>query len=375
MNIQEITQFLRLIGAKNIQQDEARGWVRASCPLAPWLHENGVDNKPSFGIKAPENDGEAPYYHCFTCQSNGPLPRLMANLSKMSGERFAEASNFLSQFQLFSDSDDERPKRRRIVLKDRFAGVNFGEREVLINRPVPPEVLAQYPLLAEKSDLNAHADALRWLAYDRHITLPSIAEFKLRLYVNPLDETGVIFPILDKDGETVLDLWARLIGEKQFFRVTQSLSGSSVEYKAPNLLFGNHLFNPQKPVIIVEGAIDALRLRSLGFKNVLASFGALSNEQIESFYAPVVYLAFDNDAAGREFTKKAVAKLNSPSISILDWGIIGIKDAGELENMEQFRKVFDARTKILRAPKVKERKVPSEPRAKRLYLKNDGTFL
>ncbi len=329
MNIQEITHFLRLIGAENIQQDEARGWVRASCPLAPWMHESGRDRKPSFGIKVPENEDEVPYYHCFTCQSNGPLPRLIANLTQMSGDRMAEASNYLSQFQLFKSTDEDRPKRRRIILKDRFANVNFGEREILTNRPVPEEVLKDYPLLAEDCDLNAHTDALQWLKTDRNITDEAIAAFKLRLYVNPLDDVGVLFPILDKDGETVLDLWARLISEKNFFRVTQSLTGSAVEYKAPNLLFGNHLFNPEKPVLLVEGAIDALRLYSLGFKNVLAAFGSLSNEQIESLYAPVVYLGFDNDAAGHEFTKKAVAKLRVPSISILDWGVVGIKDAGE----------------------------------------------
>ncbi len=220
----------------------------------------------------------------------------------------------------------------RIKLKGCSINVKFGNRKSLNNRPMPDVLVSQYPLLAEKCDLNAHADALRWLSYDRHITAPTIAAFKLRLYVNPLDDVGVLFPILDKDGETVLDMWARLISDKNFFRVTQSLTGSAIEYKAPNLFFGNHLFNPEKPVLLVEGAIDALRLHSLGFKNVLAAFGSLSNEQIESLYAPVVYLGFDNDAAGHEFTKKAVAKLRVPSISILDWGVVGIKDAGELES-------------------------------------------
>ena len=376
MNSAEIVHFLRLIGAKNIQSDDARGWVRASCPLAPWLHESGQDRKPSFGVKVPDKEGESPYYHCFACQSNGQLPKLLSTVARLSGDRQLEASNYLSQFELFSSSDaDAAPKRRRIRLKDRFASVNFVEREVLRNPPVPSDVLAQYPLLSEKSDLTAHATALRWLAYERHISLQSIAKFKLRLFVNPLDDIGVIFPIIDKDGETVLDLWARLIDDKSFFRVTRSISGAGVDYKAPNLLFGNHLFDQTKPGVLVEGAVDALRLHTLGIKNVVASFGALSSEQLESLYAPVLYLGFDNDDAGHSFTRKAMKSLRVPSIGILDWSVAGIKDAGELTGLDQFKRVFDERRKILRAPKVKTREVDGKPRARRVFLKDDGTFL
>ena len=377
MNSSEIIEFLRLIGAENITNDEARGWVRASCPLARWKHESGQDRKPSFGIKIPEKDGEAPYFHCFTCETNGPLPKLLSILSQCSGDRLLEASNFLSQLQLFDNKENEVNSggRRRIRIKDKFASLDFGAREIKVNRPVPASVLEQYPLLAEKNEYTAHAEALRWICRERKISLATVEKYKLRLFTNSLDDVGVIFPILDKDGETVLDMWARLIHEKSFFRVTNSMSGTSVDYKAPNLLFGNHAFDPKKPGVLVEGAIDALRLHSLGVKNVLASFGSLSNEQIESLYAPVMYVGFDNDDAGRDFTKKAVKKLDVPSICILDWEVANVKDAGELETIEQFKKDFDARKKILKSSKVKNRVVTNEERPKRVFLKDDGSFL
>ena len=378
MNMQEIAEFLRILGAKNIQQDEARGWVRASCPLAPWQHEGGRDRKPSFGIKMPEQEGEAPYYHCFTCQSNGPLPKLVTSLMHLSGNRMAEASNYLSQFPLFKGGDDgeDRHGRRRIVLRDRFVDTRFTERETRRNEPVPPEVLAQFPPLYEKSDMNAHRDALLWLGKERGITVDAMRKYQVRLYVSPLDEVGVLFPIIDRDGVTVLDMWARLIDSKQFFRVTSSLSRSPIDYKAPNLLFGNHLFEPGKPIVLVEGAIDALKLESIGVHRAMASMGALSTEQAESLPASVVFLGYDSDAAGREFANRARKKLgNVPSVHLLDWGVAGCKDAGELETLAQFRQVFDARIKILKAPKVRERVTQNKPRAKLHFLKNDGTFL
>jgi len=377
MDIRDATRFLRLIGAENIVQDEARGWVRASCPLAPWLHEGGRDRKPSFGIKLSDASTDAPYYHCFTCNSSGPLPRLLSNLVQLSGDRMLEASNFLSKFELFPNKDDteEAPRGRRIRFRDRFVGKDLSARQVKQNLPVPQDILQQYPLLSEKCDLNAHAEVLRWLAYERNITLQSIAKFQLRLMVTPLDDVCVIFPIIAKDGETVLDIWARRIDDKQFFRVTPAMAGTTIEYGAPNLLFGNHVFDPSRAVVVVEGALDALRLYSIGIKNVVASFGGLSREQLDALYAPVVYLGFDNDDAGRKFAKKAAEKLNVPSIALLDWGVGGIKDAAELRNLEHFKEIFEARVKILKSDKTKSRKLDTEPRPKKHFLKRDGSFL
>lgn len=381
MDISQIERFLLLIGASNITRDAARGWVRASCPLSPWLHEKGADRKPSFGIKSPEGPGQSPFFHCFTCGTSGPLPRLLHDLTRLSGDRYLEASDFLSQFPVFDEDPDEQRKRpRRIKVTDKYASSVLVEREALHNEPVPAECLEAFPLLAEKCSLTAHAEALKWLAHTRNISLRSIAAFQLRLYVAPvLEDVGVIFPILDRTAERVLDLWVRMIDRKKFFRLSKDYTGSKVDYKAPNLWFGNHLYSTDKPLILVEGALDALRLHSLGVSNVLASFGAPSREQMESIYAPVVYLGYDNDGengAGARITKKLAETLQVPSLAILDWGVAGVKDAGELASEAQLRLVFDARTKILKSHKTKtERKVKPDPASVILKSKKDGSFL
>ena len=381
MDSVQIIRFLELLGVDRITHDRERGWVRSSCPLAKWMHESGKDRKPSFGIKIPE-EGKAPYFYCFACGSTGPLPKLLHNLIGLSKDRLADASNFLSQFPLFEDKQETSPRGgRRIRITDKYASAAFSDREVLTNESVPQESLAQYPLLAEKCSLTAHAEALKWLVYTRKISLQSIAKFKLRLYVAPvLEDVGVIFPILSRDGEQVLDMWVRLIDQKRFFRLSKDFTGGSVDYKAPNLWFGNHMLTTEKPVVLVEGGIDVLRLDSFGVQNVLGSFGMPSREQIESIYAPVVYLGYDNDGvdgAGTRTTKKLVDTLQVPSISILDWGVAGRKDAGELESVAEFRAVFDARIKILKSVTKPPRRIKPkiDPTASLLRSKRDDSFL
>ncbi len=376
----DIFQFLRLLGAKRIILDAQRGWVRSSCPLAPWTHGSGEDSHPSFGIKIPATYADVPYFTCFTCARSGPLPALLSAYMHFSGERLPEASAFLSQFELFKENgtSGDIPKHQRIRLTNRFADVNLAPRQISKNHPVPQEILEQYPPLWESSDLVAHAAALRWLTEERHITFQPVGKYRLRLYANSLDDVGVVFPILAKDGETVLDMWVRYIDRKRFFRLTSEATGSRVEYKAPNLLFGNHLQGEDgdKPVVLVEGPLDALRLASLGVQRVMATLGGMSADQFDSFYSSTVYLGFDNDEAGMNFTKKALKELSIPAISILNWGVVGRKDAGDLEDKEEFVRVFNARTKILSAPNVKTRKIKSDgEKQQRSFLNFDGTFL
>jgi DNA primase (bacterial type) len=210
--------------------------------------------------------------------------------------------------------------------------------------------------------------------------LHSIAKFQLRLFVDPiLDEVGVIFPILNKDASKVLDMWVRMIDQKKFFRLSREFLGSLVDYHAPNLWFGNHLMSTERPVVLVEDALDALRLDSLGVQNCLASLGEPSREQIAGLYAPAVYLGFDGggDRAGGRYTKKVMETLQVPAVSLLDWGVVGVKDAGALESEAQLRAVFDARIKILKSQKTKtERRVKEEdPATSILRGKKDDTFL
>ena len=92
-----------------------------------------------------------------------------------------------------------------------------------------------------------------------------------------------------------------------------------------------------------------------------------------------MYFGFDGggDHAGERYTKKVLETLQFPAVSLLDWGVAGVKDAGALESEAQLRAVFDARVKILKSQKTKtERRIKEEaPIASVLCTKKDGSFL
>ena len=92
--------------------------------------------------------------------------------------------------------------------------------------------------------------------------------------------------------------------------------------------FGQHLYVTDQPLVLVEGPIDMMRLFTLGIKNVVASCGEPSREQLASVHAPSIYVGYDADTAGRRFARKALQHIDATRRFLLDWEVAGIKDAG-----------------------------------------------
>ena len=72
-NEEAITGALELLGS-DIGETK-RGWVHASCPLAAWRHEGGVDKNPSFGVAYNSAEAQKPegHAHCFSCGYSGDI--------------------------------------------------------------------------------------------------------------------------------------------------------------------------------------------------------------------------------------------------------------------------------------------------------------
>ncbi len=340
MKKEEIIVWLRdFLLCENVSAPEGSDWVAASCPLAKWFHTNGKDAKPSFGVKVPTKEGDLPGYDCKACGSKGSLPALMHALTQLSGEWNKAASSFLSLHLAGDEVLGKFKNKSRISTGDRF--LHLLNREVKSVATVPASVLEKYPLLADRTRRES-ALVLDWLLEARRITMQSIVRNYLRLYLDPIGGLGVIFPIISRDGIRVLDMWVRLIQQKRFFRLNAKITGSSVDYHAPHLCFGNHTVDLTQPVFLVEGPMDLLRLNTLGVKNVLATLGEFSADQIESFYARWVYVAFDADDSGREKAIRAIRKLKRliPFVYRIDWETVGIKDPGQLDSVEQVREAL-----------------------------------
>ncbi len=226
--------------------------------------------------------------------------------------------------------------------------------------PVPKEILDFYPLLTKDDK-----DILKFLREDRGIDLHAVARFRLRSFRQGKD-VGVIFPILAKDGKTVLDMYVRLIDRKQFFRLSlivakkyhPELGMLDTEYKATHLCFGNHLMSPDKPLMIVEGPLDALRLNSIKVNNVVATFGGMNKQQALHLYARCVYLGYDADDPGRRMNKEAFNMLKEKvrTIYSIDWGVANtngdskkVKDAGDVKSFHELVYILNQKETLQQA--------------------------
>ena len=84
-----------------------------------------------------------------------------------------------------------------------------------------------------------------------------------------------------------------------------------------NVMFLQHLANPDSPLLICEGEIDALAAIQAGYKNTVSiPFGCSNTKFIDEqwdFFEQfdTIVVAGDNDEAGRKFSKEVVARLGN----------------------------------------------------------------
>lgn len=345
MNVDEIAHFLELLDVRGIQVDRSRGWVNAQCPFAPWKHTKGVDSSPSFGVKEVE-DGY-PVYKCFTCDSSGPLPLLIHSLQWLRDERLGAATNYLLKFpEIFGgeDVDMAQAVERKRVKYDKY--LEDVQRKIEIGRPVPQFTLNTLPLLYDANNKQAE-DSIDYLNNERGITEQAIRQYGLRLWLDAYKMPVIVFPIVSRKSGEIVDLWGRWTGSKKFRRLTHDMVGSPYAYFAPHLWFGWQFFDPAKPVLLVEGAFDLLRIKSLGMTgaNVWASLGTPSKDQIAQVYSDQkIILGFDADEAGSRMAMSVYKEIKDANVSVINWAKIDpknpFKDAGELKNREQLKKAF-----------------------------------
>ena len=332
MKRDDIVSFLHLLNAREVRHDSE--WLRCCCPLEKWRHQEGVDRTPSFGIRISEDKPSA--YFCFSCGCHGSLMKLVPSLWFLTGEYPTELAAFIVAKEFLQEEYELEMVK---VHPDRLQ----APREVVA---VPEEVLANLPF-TQRGD-----EVFEYLMLERRLSLQSLYDFQIRVYRSPWGSFGAVFPIIDGEGKTV-DLYVRTIKGKSFFRLNAELTGSSVEYHAPHLCFGNHLLDRnQKTTAIGEAPLDVMRLYSLSKGNVLATCGPPRKAQMYNLWVPPpIVLAFDDDEAGKRHGKSVVRNLMrgfAINFIRLPWGVVGKKDANEIENGIQLREVVKARKEYFR---------------------------
>ncbi len=299
-------------------------WVNCSCPLASATHSKGTDNNPSFGIQT--NADGLSFYRCFTCGS-GTLSGLIHRYNFAVGYNPA-LNAFYMDSQYAIDLEDIA------TYKDKFIF-----REVPEDLPVPYDYRHKYPLL-ENALGTGPADIRGWLKR-RGIRLDVAYKYKTRY-----DKYGnIVFPIIDKHGE-IYSMQFRSIHDKAFWYLENKELNK--KYSGYQHWYGEQ-FADDVSALLVESQTDVLRLKSLGIPGtILASCGGVSHAQLETLTAPTLYLGYDADKAGWANQKKTIRKMHSSALNIwvLDWGVAGIGDAGELVTASQYDKVFNAKINV-----------------------------
>jgi len=155
----------------------------------------------------------------------------------------------------------------------------------------------------------------------------------------------ITFPILDSMGSTI-GFSARKWKEETFGGKYINTQETAL-FKKSKILFG--LFYSKKKMMqsrtacLVEGQLDALRLIEAGFDYTVATlgtaFGQSHVDQLKGIGVEEVYLAFDQDDAGRESSEKAGELLMGRGLMVRVVEFANYKDPDELL-LQQGRSAF-----------------------------------
>lgn len=239
--------------------------VVVSCPF----HNGGQEEHGSCFVR--KKDG---VYHCFGCGAKGPFVRFVAACLNSSDDY---AKSWL--LKNFGGEAIERPMIMGDDIKLPQLGVRQGDR-------IDPAELDQY---------------LTWTPYlaQRKLSRDICELFQVRY--DP-KHRQVIFPVHDPKGRLVM-LAKRSIDTKTFYL--------DKDVEKPIYCLDYVERNGFTTAMITEGPFDCLTGWEYGYPTI-ATLGKMSDNQIDQLNKSsirVLYLAFDNDDAGRSFAATLKRKL------------------------------------------------------------------
>jgi DNA primase len=281
-----------MLEALGIDQAFRRGTqLMCHCPNTD-NHKNG-DLNPSFGYN---EDKMA--YNCFVCGGGNVVELVQMMMPETSDE---DAVKFLEQYADFNRSEDDLEIRLRAIL-------NPQDDDDSTLPEYPPENLFQYrkihPYLYKRG-LTREVIVEMQVGYDDEhmgITIPHFFMGKLvgmqRRHLGVDDDGNYFCPRC-----SVTDKKVPKYKNTARFPKVNTLYGYDQMKEALRQEEGNS-------AIVIESPFSLLKLKSLGFNRVTATFGQFSTEQGMLLIAvPKVYFWPDNDSAGYKNAKKAIEVL------------------------------------------------------------------
>lgn len=272
--------------------------IMCHCPDLLGNHKNG-DANPSFGF-----DEEKLLYNCFVC-GGGNLLQLTGDMLNLDEE---EVEQFLLGMSQLEPASDDRFAEQLAKVMNPFEEV-APDPEYPLNALFPFRKI--HPYLLERG-ISKDVIIENQIGFDEshygivipHIFMGKLKGWQVRHLVYEQDENEKNIYYCPSCAPYHKEDRVPKYKNTPNFPKENSLYGydSAMRHCRETL---------ESEVIIVESPFTVLYLQSLGFKNVMATFGSFSRAQSTLLF-PFSCVLFwpDNDAAGRENTKRAIQELH-----------------------------------------------------------------
>ena len=323
MDQAHLLKVLTDLKAKNIRPHQHTGHLQFSCLLAPWTHirsdgKPGEDRHPSCSVSFKH---EVSLAHCFAagCGFGGTFYQYVLLFNQyvegqaggvLDNVRYLERQDPLVQLDAVTRKFEIKQLRNQEIA-DIMEGYDDAElstfekklkKSFLESRGISVEVGKSYPLLWEERSQR------------------------------------VVVPVRRRIDN-------KLIGAYGRHWCSACKEGKDCEFKHHNYwmfpkekyLFNEDRLDYSKPVFVVEGIFDCLKLVSVGYTNAVAIMGS-SMSELQEVKLPKekIYLTFDGDSAGRACTMKSVdlIKRMHPGIKVFECIVPDGKDPVDMRPEE-----------------------------------------
>ncbi len=320
------------------------------------------DHNPSMSVSS-----EKQIYKCFTCGASGNVFTFIEDYENVS---FIEAVNIVAnkagitlsiplnkpkgdnKFQKYYEIMEVASKYYQNNLKTQHG---LAAKNYLLGRGFAEEVLNDFQIGVSSDEKEALKKVLLSKGYDEKtlLDLGILAQGERSSFDQLFGR--IIIPLHNPEGETI-GFTGRIYRNEDIAKYVNTRE--TVIFKKGDTLYNYFLakesIKREKSVIVVEGQMDAIRLYSEGFKNVVATGGtALTKEQIELLkkLKVKVILCLDNDKAGFEATYHMGEELIKNGLEVYVIRLSDAKDPDEYikkftkeafeKNLKSLIKYFD----------------------------------
>lgn len=287
------------------------------------------EKTPSFSV-SPDKQ----MFYCFGCHAGGTAIQFIMQMERLS---FVEAVKLLAAragMELPDDAGDAALQRERAYKERLYAACRKAARfymETLLGPDGAPgrAYLARRGLTSEAVKRFGIGFApASWDALKNRLTAEGFTQQELLdagLLVHNTEKNSVydayrnrvIFPIIGTGGR-VLGFGARVLGDEKPKYIN---TGDTPIYNKRNNLYGLYLQKGRGSgeLVMVEGYMDVIGLFEAGVTNAVASLGtALTVQQARLLkrFVPLVYIAYDGDAAGQQATLRGLDILSREGLDV-----------------------------------------------------------